>query len=190
MWLALRDSLEATATAWYAAELADRSLEERHPAEPLYALIRRTYELLDAGLAPGRAARWYEMRLADELGQRPEVDRCVECDRLVEPEERVRWVPALGGIVCDRHAGPGFGEAGISTGALRVLKAYQRMDVEAIAALRLPPDVEGEVEAAMRAFLAYALEREPRSRRFLDEVRTRAPGPGSTGPLDAMEEDG
>jgi len=190
MWLALRDSLEATATAWYAAELADRSLEERHPAEPLYALIRRTYELLDAGLAPGRAARWYEMRLADELGQRPEVDRCVECDRLVEPEERVRWVPALGGIVCDRHAGPGFAEAGISTGALRVLKAYQRMDVEAIAALRLPPDVEREVEAAMRAFLAYALEREPRSRRFLDEVRMRPPGPGRTGTGEAMEEDG
>jgi DNA repair protein RecO (recombination protein O) len=170
-WLHLRDSLEATATAWYAAELADRSLEERHPAEPLYALIRRTYELLDGGLAPGRAARWYEMRLADELGQRPEVDRCVECDRLVEPDEPVRWMPALGGIVCGRHPGPGQAEAGISTGALRVLKAYQRMDVEAIAALRLPTAVEREVEGAMRAFLAYALEREPRSRRFLDEVR-------------------
>ena len=176
MWLALRDSLEATATAWYAAELADRSLEERHPAEPLYALIRRTYALLDAGLAPGRAARWYEMRLADELGQRPEVDRCVECDRLVEPDERVRWVPALGGIVCPRHPGPGYDEAGISAGALRVLKAYQRMDVEAISALRLPPDVEREVEGAMRTFLVYALEREPRSRRFLDEVRTTGPG--------------
>jgi hypothetical protein len=32
----------------------------------------------------------------------------------------------------------------------------------------------------MRAFLAYALEREPRSRRFLDEVRTTAaPRPGT-----------
>ena len=32
-WLNLRDSLEAAATAWYLAELADRSLEERHAAE-------------------------------------------------------------------------------------------------------------------------------------------------------------
>ncbi|HEY6013442.1 MAG TPA: DNA repair protein RecO, partial [Candidatus Limnocylindrales bacterium] len=39
-WLHLRDSLEATATAWYLAELADRSLEERHAAEPVYALLR------------------------------------------------------------------------------------------------------------------------------------------------------
>ena len=29
-WLNLRDSLESAATAWYLAELADRSLEERH----------------------------------------------------------------------------------------------------------------------------------------------------------------
>ena len=45
----LRDSLESAATAWYLAELADRSLEERHAAEPLYTLLRRAYELLDAG---------------------------------------------------------------------------------------------------------------------------------------------
>ena len=67
----LRDSLESAATAWYLAELADRTLEERHAAEPLYLLLRRAYELLDAGMAPGRVARWYEMHLADELGVRP-----------------------------------------------------------------------------------------------------------------------
>ena len=39
-WLRLRDNLESAATAWYLAELADRSLEERHAAEPLYALLR------------------------------------------------------------------------------------------------------------------------------------------------------
>ena len=42
---------------------------------------------------------------------------------------------------------------------MKLLKAYQRMDVEALAALRVRPDVEAEVEAAMRAFLAYTLDR-------------------------------
>ena len=76
-WLRLRDSLESAATAWYLAELADRSIEERHEAEGLYGLLRHAYELLDAGMDAGRVARWYEMNLADELGVRPEVDRCV-----------------------------------------------------------------------------------------------------------------
>jgi DNA repair protein RecO (recombination protein O) len=170
-WLALRDSLESAATAWYLAELADRSIEERHETEGLYALLKRAYELLDAGMAAGRVARWYEMNLADELGVRPEVDRCVECDRMLEADEEFRWVPPLGGVLCYRCPGPPSETAGLSVDALKLLKAYQRMDVEAIAALRLAPLVEREVEGAMRDFLHFSLDRDARSLAFLDEVR-------------------
>jgi DNA repair protein RecO (recombination protein O) len=170
-WLPRRDSLESTATAWYLAELADRSLEERHEAEGLYALLRHAYELLDAGMDVGRVARWYEMRLADELGVRPEVDRCVECDRMLDADEAFRWVPPLGGVLCSRCPGPPADRAGLSLEALKLLKAYQRLDVEALAALRLPAAVEVEVEQAMRDFLRYSLERDARSLPFLDEVR-------------------
>jgi DNA repair protein RecO (recombination protein O) len=170
-WLRLRDSLESAATAWYLAELADRSIEERHEAEGLYALLRRAYELLDEGMDPGRVARWYEMHLADELGVRPEVDRCVECDRTLEAGERFRWVPPLGGVLCPRCPGPPHELTALSVEALKVLKAYQRMDAEALAALRLPPAVEKEVEQALRDFLRVSLEREARSLQFLDEIR-------------------
>ena len=170
-WLKLRDDLESAATAWYLAELADRSLEERHAAEPLYALLRRAYELLDAGMAPGRVARWFEMHLLDELGVRPEVDRCVECDRVLESDERFRWVPPVGGVVCERCPGPPHDRTGLSLEALKLLKAYQRLDIEALAGLRLGPSVEAEVESALREFVRQALEREARSLAFLDEVR-------------------
>src|SRR5450759_4424422 len=170
-WLKLRDNLESAATAWYIAELADRSLEERHEAEPLYALLRRAYELLDAGMAPGRVARWYEMHLADELGQRPEVDRCVECDRMLEATGSFRWVPPLGGVLCTRCPGPPAERASLSLDALKLLKAYQRLDAEALAGLRIPAPVEREVEAALRDFVRIALERDARSLPFLDEVR-------------------
>ena len=173
-WLNLRDDLESAATAWYLAELADRSLEERHAAEPLYALLRRAYELLDAGMAPGRVARWYEMHLLDELGVRPEVDRCVECDRVLEADGRFRWVPPLGGVLCDRCPGPPHDRAGLSLEALKLLKAYQRLDVGALATIRLQPAVERETEAALREFTRQALERDARSLAFLDEIRHAA----------------
>ena len=173
-WLNLRDSLEATATAWYLAELADRSLEERHAAEPLYLVLRRAYELLDAAMAPGRVARWYEMHLLDELGVRPEVDRCVECDRMLEADGRFRWVPPLGGVLCDRCPGPPNDRAGLTLEALKLLKAYQRLDVAALAALRIQPSVERETEAALREFTRQALERDAKSLAFLDEIRHTA----------------
>ncbi len=103
--------------------------------------------------------------------QRPEVDRCVECDRVLEADERFRWVPPLGGVLCERCPGPPHDRAGLSLEALKLLKAYQRLDIEAIAALRLAPAVERETEAAMREFVRGALERDARSLAFLDEVR-------------------
>ena len=51
-----------------------------------------------------------------------------------------------------------------------------RQDVEALASLRVRPEIEREVEIAMREFLAYSLDRRPRSLAFLDEVRTLVSG--------------
>jgi DNA repair protein RecO (recombination protein O) len=170
-WLRMRDDLVSFGTAEYLAELADGTLEERHASEAVYVLLKRAYEILDAGMAAGRVARWFEMHLADELGIRPEVDRCVECSRLLAADERYRWVPPLGGVLCERCPGPPHDRVGLSLDGLKLLKAYQRMDVEAIAALRMRPEVEREVERGMREFLAYSLDRSPRSLAFLDEIR-------------------
>lgn len=179
-WLRLREALESTAVAWYVAELADRAIEERHEAFAIYALLRRAYALLDAGMAPGRVARWFEMRLADELGIRPELERCVECERPLEPGEPMLWVPSLGGVLCPRHPEPPAERIRLSPSALKLLRAYKRADIEALANLRLPPKVESEVEQAMRMHLRHHLEREPRSRAFLDEVSLgRAPAVAS-----------
>ena len=116
------------------------------------------------------------MHLADELGQRPEVDRCVECDRMLEATDTFRWVPPLGGVLCARCPGPPADRVGLSLEALKLLKAYQRLDVEALAALRLSALVERETEAAMRDFTRLMLERDARSLAFLDEVRSAPAG--------------
>jgi DNA repair protein RecO (recombination protein O) len=170
-WLSLRERLESTATAWYLGELAERGVEERANAYPVYALLHRAYQLLDDGMAPGRVARWFEFGLADALGMRPEVERCVECDRVLEPDEEYRWVPMLGGTLCSGHLAPPSEQTRLSLEALKLLRAYRRMDIEAIAALRLPRVVELEAENALRRFIRNVLEREPRSLAFLDEVR-------------------
>lgn len=174
-WLRLRDRLEPAATAWYVGELAERATEERAGigAQPIYGLVRRAFQLLDDGMAPGRVARWYEIGLADALGVRPEAERCVECDRPLGADEDFRWVPSLGGVLCERHPGPPAEVVGLSLNALKLLRAYRRLDVEAIAALRLPESVELEVEGAMRRYMRHVLEREARSLTFLDEVRGR-----------------
>ena len=176
-WLNLRDELESTAMAWYLGELADRAVEERAGAHPVYGLLRRACQLLDDGMAPGRVGRWYEAGLADALGVRPELERCVECDQVLEAGDAFRWVPALGGVLCSAHPRPQRECDPISLDALKLLRAYRRLDVEALAGLRLRPEVEGEVERLMRRYTRFILEREARSLAFVDEVRHVAGAP-------------
>jgi DNA repair protein RecO (recombination protein O) len=170
-WLRLRDRLESTATAWYLGELAGRAVEERAGPHPVYGLLRRACQLLDDGMSPGRVARWFECGLADALGVRPELERCVECDRSLEEHDDFRWVPALGGVLCGAHPRPPAECGPLSLEALKLLRAYRRLDVEALAALRLPTAIEDEVEAHMRRYTRFILEREARSLAFVDEVR-------------------
>src|SRR3954462_9085979 len=125
-WLRLCERLEYTATAWYLAELSERAVEERAFAYPVYALLKRAYQLLDDGMQPGRVARWFEYGLADALGMRPEVERCVECDRVLEEDEEFRWVPTLGGALCSNHTTPPAEVAPLSLAALKLLRAYRR----------------------------------------------------------------
>jgi hypothetical protein len=85
-------------------------------------------------------------------------------------------VPALGGVLCERHPGPQAFRVDLSLEALKLLKAYQRLDVAALAALRIQMAVERETEAALREFTRQALERDAKSLAFLDEIR-HAPVP-------------
>ena len=78
--------------------------------------------------------------------------------------------------MCQRCPGPPHDRTGLSLEALKLLKAYQRLDIEAIAGLRQSAAVERETEAALRDFVRTALERDARSLAFLDEVR-QAPLP-------------
>lgn len=97
---------------------------------------------------------------------------------MLEATETYRWVPPLGGVLCSRCPGPPADRSALSLDALKLLKAYQRLDIEALAALRLSEEAEREAESAMREFMRVALERDPRSLAFLDEVRSH-PAPGA-----------
>ena len=95
--------------------------------------------------------------------------------RRMRPRPRGRRAVPLGAAARRRRCASGAPVRarpdGLSLDALKLLKAYQRLDIEAIAGLRLAAAVEREVEAALREFVRTALERDARSLAFLDEVR-------------------
>ena len=178
--LGLRADLHATAAAWYLAELADRFCEERAESGAAYDLLGSALTVLDDA-APGvraSVARGFELHLLEVMGYRPELTTCIECGAQLTPGGNT-YAAVAGGVVGPECAHEALNGAPISADALKTLRHLQRVSLAEAARLRLARSVGREAERHLHATVSAVLERELRSRDFLDEVSQRVAGAGS-----------
>ncbi len=172
--LGLRNDLHSTAAAWYLVELADRFCEGAADSHEAFRLLAQGLSALDAGSEVARevVARWYELALLDAMGFRPELARCIECGATIEPDGNA-YAPVAGGVVCPQCAHAAHAARPLSGDALKVLRHLQRSPLVGVLRLRLAAGLHREVERLLHATVSAVLERELRSRDFLEEVAAR-----------------
>jgi DNA repair protein RecO (recombination protein O) len=173
--LGLRSDLHATAAGWYLAELADRFCEERAESAAAFELLGAGLTALDVAPTPAAReaiARAFELRLLDAMGYRPELTTCIECGGEIGPG-RNGYAAVAGGVVGPECLHGALGAATISTPALKAMRHFQRVPLDEAARVAMTRPVGREVERHLHATVSVILERELRSRDFLDEVGRR-----------------
>ncbi len=172
--LGLRNDLHSTAAAWYVVELADRFCEGAADSHQAFRLLAQALSALDAGpdVARDVVARWFELALLDAMGFRPELVQCLECGARIEPDGNA-YSPVGGGVLCPACAHASHGARSISSDALKVLRHLGRSPLVGVLRLRLSRPLHREVERLLSATVSAVLERELRSRDFLEEVAAR-----------------
>ena len=173
--LGLRDDLHSTAAAWYVVELADRFCEgsaESHRAFELLAQALAALDAAPAAVSREIVARWFELHLLEAMGFRPELAQCLDCGIEIEPDGNA-YSPAAGGVVGPECSHDALGARAISAPALKVMRHLQRSSLTDVLRLRVAVATQREVEHLLHASVSAVLERELRSRDFLDEVALR-----------------
>jgi len=170
-YLPLRETLVMTGTASYVVELLDRFVYEEEGANPtLFRLLAETLKRLVDGEDLWLAVRYYEMRLLDFLGFRPQLFECANCGRGIKAEDQF-FSFLLGGVICPR-CGRGLPNlTSITVDALKYLRHFQRSSYAESKQARPTPDVRDEVETLMQGYFTYLLERELNSPGFLKRVK-------------------
>ena len=178
-FIPLRETLEMAGTASYVVELLDRFVyEDEGPNPTLFRLLAETLKRLSDGEDPWLAVRYYEMRLLDFLGFRPQLFECANCGREIKAEDQF-FSFSLGGVICPR-CGRGLPNlAGISLDALKYLRHFQRSSYAESKRAQPTSDVQTEVEILMQGYFTYLLERELNSPGFLRAVRPSSASPNS-----------
>ncbi|NPV09598.1 MAG: DNA repair protein RecO [Anaerolineae bacterium] len=161
--------LARMAAAHYLAELADTFVGEGQESRGVYDLLVAVLDWLEAGGDPRLIQRYFELHLLDLEGYRPQLYRCLHCDRWLEEETNL-FDAASGGVYCP-SCGAGLPQGRrVSVAAQKVLRFLQRSTVADCQLLRLKPALHDEMESLMAEYIRYVAERPPRSRRFIQAV--------------------
>lgn len=175
-YLGLRGDLISLGNASYVIELLDRFTYEQEENRALYRLLVETLERLVKEPDPALALRYYEMRLLDHLGYRPQLFTCAACGEEILPQDQY-FSAELGGAVCPKCGAGRSGARPVSLNALRYLRHCQR-STYAEAQRAKPSSAEmREMETLMQHYLTYLLERNLNSPAFLRRVRAELDKP-------------
>ena len=160
----LSDDLDRMASAMSAVELVDLVSHAEEENEPLFRLLTSVLRTLNGATKNWFLALYYfESKLLDILGFRPEFGRCSECGSVLDEKtltthrRELRLSP--GGLVCPSCSSRGLGLEPVSAASARVLQRLQELsDPEAATRISLSPKVKNEVSGALRKYLEMHVE--------------------------------
>jgi len=169
-FLPLKTNLELTACALYAVELVDQFTADNIENYPLFQLLLVTMEQLCQAGNNETVLRYFELQLLNQVGYRPQLQRCVSCQATLEPITNA-FCSSAGGMLClnCRHSQPLAYP--LSVNALKVLRLLQNYDYSTVSRLKITPELSHELEGVMRDYLKYLLEREVKSTAWLDALK-------------------
>jgi DNA repair protein RecO (recombination protein O) len=166
----LREDLDRLSRALYMTELAERMTAEEVPGYPTYRLLLDSLRRLGDAPEPDAVLRYFEMRLMDQAGFRPELDRCVSCGSALPAQDNF-FAPQSGGTVCRSCVGGLAGLRTLSLNGLKVLRLLQRGSYNDVARLRAPQELAEEVERHLRSYIVCVLERDVNAASFIERLR-------------------
>jgi len=169
-FLPLKSDLLLSSCGLYLIELVNQFTPEESDDAAVYQLLLSTLKSLCGTDNRDLLLRYFELKLMDIAGFRPELRECISCHKPLEPVVN-SFSASAGGALCPfcAHKQPFAFE--ITVNALKVLRFIQDNSFEAVARLKIDAPLARELEAVTRHYLRYLLEREVKSAAWLDTVR-------------------
>jgi DNA repair protein RecO (recombination protein O) len=159
--------------ASYVIELMDRFTYEEGENQALYRLLVRTLERLSKAQHPDMVVRYYDMRLLDLMGFRPQLFHCVSCENEIIAQDQY-FSAQRGGVLCPNcgHASPVARP--IAMPVLKYMRHYQRSSYPAAMKAPYSEGLFKEFGSLLNYYYLSILERRLNSSGFLRKLERDA----------------
>jgi len=167
----LREDLDKMAATMYLSELVDVLIEPGEASLEIYSLLLNTLKMLSQKQI-NYALRVFELRFAKHLGYEPQLNNCINCNNF--PEKAI-YFSLQGGVVCDQCRSQLLPVQTISRGTWELAKRILAWDWSRISILHPSEQSLSELEACMRAFYDYRLDKPLQSLDFIHTLKEFSP---------------
>ncbi len=169
-YLDLREDLRRVAYAAYVVEVLDRFTYEEGQNVGIFNLLVNTLSRLETHPNSETVIHYFELRLLELLGFRPQLFECVACGEPIQPQDQ--YFSALaGGVVCPKDAGSRPEAWPVKKDVLRYLRHLQRSKWRSLENVTIPEGLEKDLEGLMEKYFTYLLERKLNSPEFIRDIK-------------------
>jgi DNA repair protein RecO (recombination protein O) len=165
----IKENPDSFYTAVYFLELAGHLVAEAHPEPEIFRLLVRSLQETGEAGSLGILCRLFELRVMAHAGYTPRLRKCISCHK--EPQSL--WVGFSynqHGIVCEPCFDKEPVETRIKSGTVNYLKKFLSLDLGHIHRLKVPKEVEAEIESITHRLVLARLGRELKSYPFIQQM--------------------
>lgn len=168
----LSANLQKTSLAFFICELVFYLTEEGHRDTRLYRLLEFSFSILNDSPA-GERRYWrlfldnVELQMLSLLGFRPEVAKCARCGQTLSLLKN-KFSSAQGGIICEKCTVPGA--IPVTPEVIKLFRLLLDRQIRPGQWANLPQAAVTTLHRVLRDFIAYTLERQMKTERFLELV--------------------
>ena len=170
----IRADFKKMAYASYWAELIYNWLEDDYKQDALYALFEHVLSELDRGQTTEAALNiLFQMRFLNLSGHRPYLTACSLCNKELEKIQQTKIILDLqgGGILCGNCSSRSASRIFLSRGTIKQLLWVGSGDLAKATRMKFSPAALDESTHFLEEFAIYHLGKQPRSLKFLRQVR-------------------
>ncbi len=170
----IRADFRKTAYASYWAELIYNWLEDNYKQDALYSLFEHVLSELDSGQKPEAALNiLFQMRFLNLSGHRPHLTACSLCQKELDNIRQTKITLDLegGGILCGDCSSRSASRISLARGTIKQLLWVESGDLAKATRMKFSPAALKESTHFLEEFVSYHLGKQPRSLKFLRQVR-------------------
>jgi len=169
-FMALKENLKRMSCGLYISELVDSFTEEHIENRDIFSLFLDTLHHLSEAKNNDIALRYFELRLLDYSGYRPQLQKCANCNSPIKPIANY-FSSSQGGVLCTECGYQEPPSRTLSLNALKVLRLWQNCDFTTASRVNINPELALELEQTLRDYIKYLLEKQVKSTAWLDRLK-------------------